>query len=123
MGQLSILQSPVMLFTLSLLTFIAVNITWVFFRADDLGTSLQIIRSMFGFAPDNAATPLPTLYIIEVLVVMSLLVSSHWYMQHSNLEDVVAKIPAWEVTTLLILMTFTIVTTQRTDNAFIYFQF
>ena len=78
---------------------------------------------MFGFAPDNAAKPLPTLYIIEVLVVMSLLVSSHWYMQHSNLEDVVEKIPAWEVTTLLILMTFTIVTTQRTDNAFIYFQF
>jgi len=36
---------------------------------------------MFGFAPDKAATPLPTLYIIEVILMVSLLVSAHWYMR------------------------------------------
>jgi alginate O-acetyltransferase complex protein AlgI len=122
-GQLSILQSPLILFLLGLLTFAAINITWVFFRADDLASSLQMISSMFGFAPDNAATPLPTLYIIEVLVVMSLLVSAHWHMRHSSLEATVAKMPVWLLTTLLIFMTFTIIITQGIGNAFIYFQF
>ncbi|QBY03734.1 MBOAT family protein [Thalassotalea sp. HSM 43] len=122
-GELVILKSTLASFCLMLLTFAAVNITWVFFRAKDFTTSSQIISSMFGFAPDNAATPLPTLYIVEVLVVVSLLISAHWYMRNSTLEDTVKTMPSWLVVCLLTIMTFTIVITQGTGNAFIYFQF
>ena len=122
-GDLAILKSSFASLLLMLLTFAAVNITWVFFRAQDFATSSNIISSMFGFAPDNAATPLPTLYIIEVVVIMSLLLSAHWYMRNTTLEETVNKMPAWLVTFLLTVMTFTIVITQGTGNAFIYFQF
>jgi len=122
-GQLSLTKTPLFSFMLALLTFAAINVTWVFFRAKDFATSSQIITSMFGFAPDNAATPLPTLYIIEVVLVVSLLVSAHWTMRNSTLEETIAKIPSWLLTSIITLMIFTLVITQGTGNAFIYFQF
>jgi len=122
-GLLSLTKTPLFSFLLALLTFAAISVTWVFFRAKDFATSSQIITSMFGFAPDNAATPLPTLYIIEVILVVSLLVSAHWAMRNSTLEETIAKMPAWLLTSLITFMVFTLVITQGTGNAFIYFQF
>jgi len=108
---------------LGLLTYFLVNITWVFFRADDFAGSINLISSMFGFAPDDAKTPLPTLYIIEVVMVISALVSAHWLMRNTTLEAVYQKSPTWLVTLALAVMAFTVIITQGSGNAFIYFQF
>jgi len=110
-------------FIAALITYLLVNITWVFFRAEDFAESTRLISSMFGFAPMDAKTPLPTLYIIEVIVVMSLLIAAHWLMRNTTLESVYAKLPKWLVTTMLSLMIFTIIITQGSGDAFIYFQF
>ncbi|WP_448551405.1 MBOAT family O-acyltransferase [Thalassotalea montiporae] len=104
-------------------TFLAVNITWVFFRAADFDTSGRLISSMFGFAPVDASTPLPNLYIIEVCVIISLLLFAHWKMRDTSLESVVGKFPVWLTVLCLTLMISAIILTQGTGNAFIYFQF
>lgn len=110
-------------FSLGLLTYVLVNITWVFFRAKDLSSSMNIISSMFGFAPEDAKTPLPTLYIVEVVVVISSLVTAHWLMRNTTLESVYAKTPTWLITAILAIMAFMVIITQGKGNAFIYFQF
>lgn len=122
-GHFSIRDNPWFKFFLAILTYLLINITWVFFRARDFEVSSQIISSMFGFAPADAKTPLPTLYILEVLVVTIALVGAHWMMRNSSLEKVVTKIPGWLLATILSVMTFTIIFTQGTGDAFIYFQF
>jgi len=108
---------------LALLTYLLVNLTWVFFRATDFETSSTLIMSMFGFAAAGAQTPLPTLYIIEVLIVIPLLLCAHWLMRNTTLEAVAEKMPFWLIIALLFFMLFTIIITQGSGDAFIYFQF
>ena len=122
-GHLSIGQTQWFKILLALITYAAVNITWVFFRADTLATSGSLVSSMFGFAPADAGTPLPTLYIIEVVTVICALVTCHWLMRDTSLEAVAAKIPPWLLVTALAFMSFAVIITQGTGNAFIYFQF
>jgi alginate O-acetyltransferase complex protein AlgI len=104
-------------------TYALINITWVFFRAKDFTVSSTLIRSMFGFSGPNAATPLPTLYIVEVVAVMSLLLFAHWSMRNTSIEAVYQKTPNWLITLALALMLFSIIIVQGAGNAFIYFQF
>ena len=108
---------------LALFTYLLVNITWVFFRAEDFATAWQLILSMFGAAPIDAKTPLPTLYIVEVVAVIVSLVSTHWLMRNTTIEAVAEKMPSWFLVVLLASMAFLIIITEGTGDAFIYFQF
>jgi alginate O-acetyltransferase complex protein AlgI len=108
---------------LALLTYLLVNLTWVFFRAHDFPTAWRMISSMFGFAPADAGTPLPTLWIIQVAVTITAMVAIHWRMRDTSIEAVVQKTPAWLVGLALGVMLFFIIITQGSGNAFIYFQF
>ena len=108
---------------LGIFTYFLVNITWVFFRANDLSVSMSILSSMFGFAPVDAKTPLPILYIVEVVVVILGLVTAHWLMRSTTIEAVYSKMPSWLVTVVLVIMAFMVIITQGSGNAFIYFQF
>ncbi|MDQ7050474.1 MAG: MBOAT family O-acyltransferase [Enterobacterales bacterium] len=122
-GDAEVLLNTWLKVALGLLTYILVNITWVFFRADGFENAISLISSMFGFASVGAKTPLPTLYIIQVIIVISSLVSAHWLMRNTTLEAVYQKLPAWLVSVILVLMAFTVIITQGSGNAFIYFQF
>jgi alginate O-acetyltransferase complex protein AlgI len=108
---------------LGIVTYLLVNLTWVFFRAQDFATAWRMITSMFGFAPEGAGTPLPTLWIIEVSVTVAALVGIHWRMRDTSIEAVVQKIPAWLLGITLAAMLFLVIITQGSGNAFIYFQF
>lgn len=104
-------------------TYFLINITWVFFRAQDFTTAWRMISSMFGFAPHNAATPMPTLYIYEVVITISVMVFIHWRMRNLSLEQVAENTPKWLLTFILTSMLFFITITQGSGDAFIYFQF
>ena len=78
---------------------------------------------MFGFAPQDAGTPLPTLWIGQVVVTIVAMVAIHWRMRDTNIEAVVQKTPAWLLGVTLAAMLFLIIITQGSGNAFIYFQF
>ena len=108
---------------LALVTYFFVNLTWVFFRAQDFGTAWRMITSMFGFAPQDAGTPLPTLWIVQVVVTIVAMVAIHWRMRDTSIETVVQKTPAWLLGVTLAAMLFLIIITQGSGNAFIYFQF
>ncbi len=108
---------------LAVVTYLLVNLTWVFFRAEDFGTAWRMITSMFGFAPADAGTPLPTLWIVQVAVTIVLMVGIHWRMRDTDIESVVKKAPAWLLGVTLAAMLFLIIITQGSGNAFIYFQF
>ncbi|MGX5175278.1 MBOAT family O-acyltransferase [Aliikangiella sp. IMCC44653] len=110
-------------FTYWLVTFIAINVTWVFFRAKDFPSAITLVTSMFGFSAEKSATPVPYLYLLEVSLIMSLLVIAHWQMRNTSLEQVVAKLPAWLISVLLFAMGFLIIISQGSGDAFIYFQF
>ena len=108
---------------LALVTYFFVNLTWVFFRAQDFGTAWRMITSMFGFAPADAGTPLPTLWIIQVVGTIVAIVAIHWRMRDTSIERVVEKTPSWLIGVALAIMLFLIIITQGSGNEFIYFQF
>lgn len=108
---------------MAVFTYFLVNLTWVFFRAADFTTAWRMISSMFGFSAADAETPLPTLYILEVAITITLMVVVHWKMRDISLEEVAAKTPRWLITLILATMAFLIIITQGTGDAFIYFQF
>ncbi len=105
-----------------ILTYFLVNITWVFFRAQNFSTAIAILKSMFGFVQGGAII-LPTYEIIQVLIVSFGLVLAHWILRNTNLESAMSKIPAAFSVAGWSFMLFIIVLAQGGGNAFIYFQF
>ena len=107
---------------LGLLTYLLINITWVFFRAQSFPQAFDMVKSMLGLNPEGKAV-LATINIILVSVVTIGMVFAHWRMRNTSLEAVVAKTPWPVLGTLWGLMLFLIIITQGSGDAFIYFQF
>ncbi len=107
---------------LALLTYFLVNLTWVFFRAQDFPTAWRMIQTMLTFHTEGQKVL--TYYAIgtTVLITMTMLVV-HWFMRHRTLADVAGKTPGWLFGLLWGLMLFAITITQGGSDAFIYFQF
>jgi alginate O-acetyltransferase complex protein AlgI len=107
---------------LAAVTYLLVNIAWVFFRAKTLARAGIVLGGMAGLHPE-AAPVLPTVSILETgLCVVGLLVA-HWSMRNRELEAVVTRTPRVVLTAAWVGMAFAIFITQGTGNAFIYFQF
>ncbi|WP_310469282.1 MBOAT family O-acyltransferase [Sphingomonas sp.] len=110
------------LVALGLLTFVLVNLTWVFFRAKDFTVAATMLQSMAGLA----AKPIPmiaALPMIYAMVIVGGIVATHWWMRDKTLEIAVERTPAWLVGALLSIMAIAIVAEQGAGSAFIYFQF
>ena len=110
------------LIALGALTFVLINITWVFFRAKDFTVATTILRSMAGLAvkPIPMIAALPMLY---AMVIVAGIVGTHWAMRDKTLEIAVERTPSWLVGALLSVMAVAIVAEQGAGSAFIYFQF
>jgi alginate O-acetyltransferase complex protein AlgI len=106
----------------ALLTYLLVNITWVFFRAQSFGEATLFLSSMFALAPEGKKV----LYLNEIMpaaIVIAGMVAAHWRMRDTSMEAVLEKTPAWLIGLALTVMLFMLVATQGSDSAFIYFQF
>ena len=110
-------------FFLALLTYFLVNITWVFFRAQDFGTAWSMTTAMLGFGAAGAEFVLGMHLVIRVVAVTIGILVVHWYMRNRRLEEVVSRTPWWLTGIIWAGMLFAIVITQGSGNAFIYFQF
>jgi alginate O-acetyltransferase complex protein AlgI len=111
---------PGMLF-LALLTYFLVNLTWVFFRAQDFPTAWRIVSSMLLFA---GGEPLLTTYaIVSAALTVAIIVAMHWHMRSRMLHDEIDRLPRFAVAALWGGMLWTIAATQGGGDAFIYFQF
>jgi len=110
------------LVALGLLTYVLVQLTWVFFRAKTFTKAAVVLRGMFGL--NAGAKPiLPGIELLMVVVIIGGLVSAHWLMRTRTLESVLAKAPAPLLTGAWMFLGFAIVIEQGAGNAFIYFQF
>src|SRR5438270_2455647 len=104
------------------ITYLAVLVAWVYFRAADFETASRLIGGMFGTHARPDAI-LSTREILQVALVTIGLLIAHWSMRDTSIEAVVARLPRWAVGTTWLLMACAIILTQGNSNAFIYFQF
>ena len=113
---------PLAFVALGILTYVLVNVTWVFFRAKTFGKAWIVLRGMAG---QNAGTLpiLSTFNLLSVGVIVGGILITHWLMRSRTLESVVARAPALLVSAVWALMAFAIVIAQGDGSAFIYFQF
>ena len=103
-------------------TFFFVNITWVFFRAEDFKSAGDMLKSMF-FLAENGKAVLETSYLLVVWIVIALLFAGHWIFRHSNLETIASKVPWWVLGGIWGFMLFATLISQASGAQFIYFQF
>jgi alginate O-acetyltransferase complex protein AlgI len=107
---------------LALLTYLLVNVTWVFFRAETFEGAGRILAGMLGLARDAEAV-LPTIYMIKTAVIVAGIVIVHWLMRKRSVEQVVAGTPWWITGLVTGAMLLAVAVTQGSGQAFIYFQF
>ncbi|MEO6255416.1 MAG: MBOAT family protein [Sphingomicrobium sp.] len=107
---------------IGVLTFVLINITWVFFRAHDFAGAATVLRAMAGLQvkPIGMIGALPMAY---ALVIVAGIVGTHWAMRNQTLEIAIERTPAWAVATAWAAMAMAVVAEQGTGSAFIYFQF
>lgn len=107
---------------LGVLTYLLIDITWVFFRAHSFGAAGQILAAMSGRHP-TAPALLPTIYLMQVPACVLGIVTVHWLMRERTIEQVVGRTP-WRLAAVAwSLMLVLVIVTQGSGNAFIYFQF
>ena len=109
-------------FFAALLTFFLVNITWVFFRAQDFPTAGRLLESMFGLVKNGSAI-LTNLAIIKVSIVISGMVLTHWFMRNTSVLKVAQHLKWWVISIVWAAMLIFLLLTQESSSSFIYFQF
>lgn len=107
---------------LGVLTFLLVNIAWVFFRAKTFHEALVVLHGMFGRNAD-AAPVLAQVYILTTAVIVGGLVLAHCTMRNQTLEAAIARARPATLTALWTLMAFAVIIQHGESNGFIYFQF
>ena len=110
---------------LSFLTFIMVSITWVFFRAENLGQAFQVIHGMLrvenGICASNI---LEFREQIAIVILVPLFLAFHWIMREKTIEELANKVP-WKVRSMVLAcLAYAVLTSVSSqDRSFIYFQF
>lgn len=107
---------------LALGTYLLICITWVFFRAPDFASAGKLLGDMAGMHP-GAPPVIATVPLALTMVIMAAMLTAHWLMRNRELEDVVARQPAWLVGAIVGLMATAVILAQGEGSAFIYFQF
>jgi alginate O-acetyltransferase complex protein AlgI len=107
---------------LGLLTFAAVCLGWVFFRAQDFGSAARLLHSMFGLT-EAGAQLLSTRELIQVALVMSLTLLVHWKLRDRTIEEFASNKSPWVLGLGWAFMACAIILSRGISNVFIYFQF
>jgi alginate O-acetyltransferase complex protein AlgI len=110
-------------FGLALLTFLCVTFAWVFFRATTFTSAFELSKVMLWPFGSTVITLVNASKIAVVLVLIAGLLLSHWWLRHSSLEALAAKLPWWVVALALLVMILVLSLIPGDDRAFIYFQF
>ena len=108
---------------LGLVTYAAVCLAWVFFRAADFASrQLACSRGMFG-GHANGDAILSTREMLQIGIVTFFMILAHWSLRDISIEQAVERLPRWVVTAVWAVMACAIILNQGNSNAFIYFQF
>lgn len=112
-------------------TLLIVLISWVFFRADSLGSAISYLKYMFGIGDMPVSSPLTTLYFKEnlsifIIGILAALPFSTWMKRwYAMKSEEVQKVMKGLAMLILAILFFTAVSylVKGTYNPFIYFNF
>jgi alginate O-acetyltransferase complex protein AlgI len=107
---------------LGLLTFLLVNIAWVFFRAKTFHQAMVVLRGMFG-GNTHAEPILAAIYLLTTVLIIGGLLLAHCSMRNRTLEYAIARANPTVLTALWTIMAFAVIIQHGESNGFIYFQF
>ena len=107
---------------LGLLTFLLVNIAWVFFRAKDFRQAIGVLSGMFG-RNVHAAPTMPAIYIVTTVLIIGGLLLAHCLMRRQTLEAAISRAHPAALTAVWTIIAFAVVIQHGESNGFIYFQF
>ena len=113
---------PIGFVGLGLLTFLLVDLAWVFFRAKNFGTAGGVLGGMAGLHP-KAEPLLALIYIILTLTIVGGILIAHWLMRDRTLEAAVGRAHPAVLTAALAAMGYAVIIEHGAGDAFIYFQF
>jgi alginate O-acetyltransferase complex protein AlgI len=110
------------LFALAILTFVLINVTWVFFRAKTFGEAGTILTGMAGLSakPDPLIAAGP---MVIAWAIVAGIFGTHWAMRDTTLEAVIERTPSVVLASIWTLMLFAVLIEQGQGSAFIYFAF
>jgi len=109
-------------FLYAFLTFMLINITWVFFRSHTFGKAWQMLESMFGTGAEGKAL-LTSLAIVKVMIVVPLILVFHWFMRNTKVLEVAYKLSWWSLSIVWSVVVLLLIWSQESGSSFIYFQF
>jgi alginate O-acetyltransferase complex protein AlgI len=109
-------------FLYALLTFMLVNMTWVFFRAGTFAQAGQMLQSMFGLA-QGGGNLLTTLALLKIAVIIPAMFLTHWFMRHRQVLEVAHQMSWPSLGTVWAALLLLIIWAQESSSSFIYFQF
>ena len=109
-------------FLYALLTFMLINITWVFFRSGTFAQAWQMLGAMFGLLPGGGAL-LTTLALLKIAVIIPSMLAAHWLMRNRQVLDVAHRMPWQGLGLVWAAMLLLLVWAQESGSSFIYFQF
>ena len=107
---------------LGLLTFVLVNVAWVFFRAKTFHQATLILGGMFG-RNAHVEPVLAAVYLLTTTVIIGGLLLAHSSMRNQTLEAAITRAHPAALTDLWTIMAFAVVIQHGESNGFIYFQF
>jgi alginate O-acetyltransferase complex protein AlgI len=107
---------------LGTLTFLLVNIAWVFFRAKTFHQAIMVLSGMFG-RNAGAEPVLPAIYLITTTLIIGGLLLAHCLMRRQTLEAAIGRAHPAALTAIWTILAFAVVIQHGESNGFIYFQF
>ena len=120
-GGIALFQKTAAKVVLGLMTFIAVTLTWVLFRANDVDSALHLLGIMLQPATNIYVTDLRE--VITVCAVLGALLGTHWFMRNREFGSALKSLPWPAIAVILAAMLIAIVLAPGEERDFIYFEF
>ena len=120
-GDYAVFHRPFAKVLLGLLTFLAVTLTWVLFRANSMDSALHLLGVM--------VVPSIEIYVADlregltVLGILGALLGTHWFMRNREFGSALKSLPWPTIGLILAAMILAIVLASGDERDFIYFEF
>ena len=117
----TLVRTAGMQFVLGIMTWLAVCLAWVLFRAEDPASAAHLLTSMLTFGSGEEL--LGGIEVLTVVTVVASLLATHWFMRDRSFESVFKGL-SWPVVGLILgAMLIAIVLSPGEERDFIYFEF
>ena len=120
-GAMALFQRPAAKVLLGFLTFLAVNLTWVLFRAYEMDAATHLLGIMLLPGTDIYVADLSE--VLTVATIIGALLGTHWFMRNREFGSALKSLPWPAIALVLAAMLIAILLAPGEERDFIYFEF